>query len=376
MNNEEKVVLNVEDAIELKDMDIVIEDDLPQTEVNVVESENGNLIAVDEEELKKEYEESTDKYSDLDDFYKDLGMKGDETLDYDTIAITDDLIAKACKDLFSLDNASTTKMVKLVKEYRNLPKSEKEKYNVFRQLPDKMKTMINKGSPDKQGRNVVARELLDEIIQSACIDSEFNKVKDLLGSISKELDIKNTTKMYTEYQKGLFETNLVAHRDKIKDEDPKKAELLDKIITSFKHAYMFDNLIEAYKTNGGKYRAKKIDLEKFENRYLNEFNRKYQNSKYDIPNIYQAYHMLDKKLPKDIDLDDIKRFFILFVKYTQNFSPENIEEHTFMYYTIMNIITLNFMDIQEDENEFLNSVKQGVVDVIITIKECNANYNE
>ena len=85
--------------------------------------------------------------------------------------------------------------------------------------------------------------------------------------------------------------------------------------------------------------------------------------------------MLDMKLNGDIHINDIKKFFILFYKYTLNFNPSVVEEHTFMYYTIMNIITLNFLDLyeKEDENEFLVKVKNGVMNVINTIKECDEN---
>ena len=386
-NNDEKVVLQFDDLIEALGGDVTLvptetsikepkeetTEDVIETEVQMTETECGNIITIDEKELQEMNDESTDKFSDLEDFYKELGMEGNETIDMDSVVLSDKVVAKACKDLFNLDQASINKITKLIKEYRPLSEEEKNKYNVYRKLPDKLKMMIDSGSPGKEGRNMVAREFLEEIIQASCIDTEFNKVKDLMGSIAKEMDIKNTTKMYTEYQQGLFETNLSQHRDNIKDTNPEKADLLDKIIKSFKNAYTFDNLIEAYKTNGGKYKPKKIELEKFESRILDNFNMKYVNSEFDIPNIHQAYHMLDKKLPADIDLDDIKRFFVLFCKYTKDFSPSNVEEHTFMYYTIMNIITLNFTDIynEDDKNEFLDKVKQGVINTINTIKECD-----
>ena len=387
MNNDnEKVVLQFDELLEALGENVslapaetqeeVQEEEVVETQVQMMETESGNIITVDEEELKNMNDESTDKFSDLDDFYKELGMEGNETLDFDKIEITDKLIAKACKDLFNLDQASINKITKLIKEYRPLSEDQKDKFNVYRKLPDKLKMMIDSSSPGKDGRNLLAREFIDEIIQAACVDTEFNKVKDLMGSIAKEMDIKNTTKMYTEYQQGLFETNLMQHRDNIKEENPEKAALLDKIINAFRNAYTFENLIEAYKTNGGKYKPKKIELEKFENRILDNFNLKYINSEFDIPNIRQAYHMLDKKLPADINIDDIKRFFVLFYKYTKDFSPSNVEEHTFMYYTIMNIITLNFMDIydEKDDNEFLDKVKNGVINVINTIKECDELY--
>lgn len=373
----EKLVLNFDEFSKALGGDVSTEEVEP-VEVQMVETEAGNIIAVDEEELKKENERSTNDYADLEEFYKEIGINGDETLDLDSIAITNDLIAKACKDLFRLDEASTNKIIKVVKEYRPLSEEEKEKYSAYMKLPDKLKQMINTASPDKIGRNMVARELLDEVIQAACIDSEFNKVKDMMGSLAKDMDIKNTTKMYTEYQLGLFETNLEQHRENIKDKDPEKAEVIGKIIKAFKNSYTFENLIEAYKTNGGKYRPKKIELEKFESRILDQFNQKYINSKFDIPNIFQAYYMLDKKLPKEYSIDDIKRFFVLFYKYTKTFSPNNVEEHTFMYYTVMNIITLNFADMyeKEEENTFLNKVLDGIVNAINTIKECDEKHKK
>lgn len=362
--NTEKKKDNVETVEEKKE-------ELIEAEATLVQTEVGNIVASDDQVFSQD--DSTDKYSDLEDFYHELGMEGNETLDYDSIQLSDDLIGKACSDLFKLNNTDTIKVINLVKSYRSLDKEKREKYNVYKELPNSMQVMIKSSTLDKVGRNMMARELIEEVISCACVDTEFNKVKDLMGSIAKDMDIKNTTKMYTEYQKGLFEDNLIAHRDKIKDTDPNKAELIDKIVTSFRNAYTFDNLIEAYKNNGGAYKAKPIELEKFQTRILNNFNSKYINSTYDIPNINQAYHILDKKLPSDIDINDIKRFFILFCKYTNNYSPSVIEEHTFMYYTIMNIITLNFIDLYEenDENDFLQKVKNGIINVINTIKECD-----
>ena len=238
MNNDnEKVVLQFDELLEALGENVslapaetqeeVQEEEVVETQVQMMETESGNIITVDEEELKNMNDESTDKFSDLDDFYKELGMEGNETLDFDKIEISDKLIAKACKDLFNLDQASINKITKLIKEYRPLSEDQKDKFNVYRKLPDKLKMMIDSSSPGKGGRNLLAREFIDEIIQAACVDTEFNKVKDLMGSIAKEMDIKSTTKMYTEYQQGLFETNLMQHRDNIKEENPEKAALLD-----------------------------------------------------------------------------------------------------------------------------------------------------
>lgn len=382
-HEDEEINITVPEVDTKKEESDVMKEDVPnaeetpileETTIGIGSSENTKLYPVTEAP-EEELGEDTDKFEDLSDFYKELGMDGNERIDFDKVELTDQAILKACTDSFHLDRSSSNKLLALIKEYRPLSKEEKNKFNVYRKLPDKMKAMINANNPSREGRNLIARTFLEEVIQNACVDVEFDKVKDLMGSIAKELDLSNTTKMYTQYQQGLFETNLLQHKENIKDKDPEKAELIDRIVSAFRNSYTFDNLIEAYKTNGGKYKAKNIELDKFETRILDQFNYKYINSKYDIPNIKQAYKMLDMKLNGDIHINDIKKFFILFYKYTLNFNPSVVEEHTFMYYTIMNIITLNFLDLyeKEDENEFLVKVKNGVMNVINTIKECDEN---
>ena len=43
--------------------------------------------------------------------------------------------------------------------------------------------MIDSSSPGKDGRNLLAREFIDEIIQAACVDTEFNKVANVEFSL-------------------------------------------------------------------------------------------------------------------------------------------------------------------------------------------------
>ena len=83
MNNDnEKVVLQFDELLEALGENVslapaetqeeVQEEEVVETQVQMMETESGNIITVDEEELKNMNDESTDKFSDLDDFYKEL----------------------------------------------------------------------------------------------------------------------------------------------------------------------------------------------------------------------------------------------------------------------------------------------------------------
>ena len=83
--------------------------------------------------------------------------------------------------------------------------------------------------------------------------------------------------------------------------------------------------------------------------------------------------ILDRNLPSYINMDDIRKFLITFCKYCRNFKPENIVEHTFMYYFIMNIRTLDIYNKDDEkDNEFYKKFINNIVSFIdLIIKKEN-----
>lgn len=309
-------------------------------------------------------EESTDIYADL---FADAGIK--EEIDFETEEVKDELIVKAIKEILDISTTDAKKTLEVIKEYRALSKEEKEEFSAFIKLPESIRRQINRMTGgSKTHRNDIAKSFIDQIIREAIFDNEITKVQDLMGSVAKELDISNTIDMYSKYQKGLMEDNLRKHAEKLREEgQTDKADQLDKISDAYHQSYTLEVLIKDINEYGGKYKIKNIEMEKIDSRVFDSFNSKYIESEFTIPDIKEAFAIA---LSKFIDYDekDIKKFFIVFCKYCKDFVPENIEQHTFMYYTLMNIITLNFEDVDAD-NEFAKSIRKSVSNVIEIIKE-------
>lgn len=290
-------------------------------------------------------------------------------VDFFSEEVKDELIVKAIKDLLNCTDADSNVLLSIIKEYKVLPERDRKTYQVYNKLPDSVKAQINRiNGNSKAYRNEIALNFLDSIIKEAVIDKEVDNVKDLMNSVAKELDMSNTVEMYTKYQKGLMEDNLRSHAEKLRTEgDTEKAEKLDLISSAYHDSYTFESIKNGIINNGGKYKIKPIEIEKYETRVFDDFNRKYINSEFNIPNILEALKIACNKMT-DYDEYVILKFFIIFCKYCKNFTPDNIEQHTFMYYTLMNIITLNFEDINED-NEFTKEVKKSLSEVLDLIKE-------
>lgn len=361
-----KKTLDENKSDQVKEMEEIISNvevnpDTPLEEADITVAPNplGNLV-----EVQADVEEATtDIYADL---FEDAGIH--EELDFENQELKDGLVIKAIKDILGIKDEDANKTLEVIKEYRSLSEEDRKEYKAYMALPYSIQKEINRMTGNtKTQRNNIARSFLDQIIRDSIIDEEIGKVKDLMGSVAKELDISNTIDMYTKYQKGLLEDNLKNHAIKLREEGQNdKADQLDKIAEAYHQSYTLDNIKNEIINNGGKLKFKPIELEKV-SRVFNTFNRKYETSEFMIPNIMEALDVAIEKFP-EYDVKDITKFFIIFCKFCKNYTPDNIEQHTFMYYTLMNIITLNFEDVNKD-NEFAKSIRKSVSEVIDLIKE-------
>lgn len=361
-----KKTLDENKSDQVKEMEEIISNvevnpDAPLEEADITVAPNplGNLV-----EVQADIEEATtDIYADL---FEDAGVH--EELDFENQELKDDLVIKAIKDILGIKDEDANKTLEVIKEYRSLSEEDRKEYKAYMALPYSIQKEINRMTGNtKTQRNNIARSFIDQIIRDSIIDEEIGKVKDLMGSVAKELDISNTIDMYTKYQKGLLEDNLKNHAIKLREEGQNdKADQLDKIAEAYHQSYTLDNIKNEIINNGGKLKFKPIELEKV-SRVFNTFNIKYETSEFMIPNIMEALDIAIEKFP-EYDVKDITKFFIIFCKFCKNYTPDNIEQHTFMYYTLMNIITLNFEDVNKD-NEFAKSIRKSVSEVIDLIKE-------
>ena len=103
----------------------------------------------------------------------------------------------------------------------------------------------------------------------------------------------------------------------------------------------------------------------------NNFNRKYENSRFKISDIFMCKRVIMKCIP-ELEEDYVNKFIMLFCKVCENKNPDNIEDHVFMYYTIQNIRLLEHdkLDemIEDKRSDMYLTVTENIKKVIEKIK--------
>lgn len=266
-----------------------------------------------------------------------------------------------CKELgdLGLSEEDTQQLYSIILRYQ-----AKEKFNIYNELPAMVRNMVDNLAMSKSPKvlSEVSKNILEFFINQLHMEQEFI---DLQESLKKELEIPGVVDMYAEHLIKSMEVDLIKKADEIEEKDPEKAKQLRHVSKTFTDTYKFT--LQRLELDSNPKIVKKInkDLKKF-NRHCMEFNYKYQNSKFKITNVSLLVNCLERHLGEDISTDDIKKFVLLFTNICRNMSDKNIIEHTFMYYTIKNILTIEHL---QKDNEFYINMINDITDIINRIKE-------
>ena len=260
------------------------------------------------------------------------------------------------------DDASADELLKML----NLFKENGEQKDVFNILPQTIKDMIIRQVPIGERTPLAleffAKSFIDHIKAEIKLDSDYIEFQD---SIKKEMDIPNYIDLYNENIREVMEEQMLEKADIIEPKNKEHADRLRLVSKYFTYSHSYGLMIkriENYKSNGGDISTKLGSrLSKF-NKLCNKFNRGYASSKFNIRDIREVAPILDRILPDDISMDNIKRFIILFVDTTKGMQPidSRIHQHTYMYYFINNIVMLDHID--ELKTDFSK-------DIVINIKK-------
>lgn len=340
------------------------------------EIEKGNIP----EELLEEEEEKT-QYARVDEHGNIVGYV-DPELECDLIsaATMEDIdkkmsdpqnVMKAMQKTYDLKHsdlniANVQALTDLVK------RKEKGDKIYYSDLPDVFKTRIAQTISSEGGgaymgnkeiKNQMAEALIDNIHMQLISDQMENTVIDMQNSIknymTKELGEMFNTSRSQQHKIMLEQMPLLAS----KAEDPQKADILLKVSDAYKQAYTLEDMFNSYCK--GKPKIKSIDVEKIQKHYFT-FNDKYRKSKWVIRDVAMLAPILDRNLDKDIDMKDILTFIAIFLKYTEmkNMNPENIWDHTFMYYVVFNIASLDIYKkvdgLNDNDTEFYEGFKSNL----------------
>lgn len=298
---------------------------------------------------------------------------GNEQLDEDILAkLFED------KDLQDIQDVSTLSSV--IKRRMN-----GEKFPMYEALPQFLKNEVNKVMLQTAGMaknnkqqlsiNKVSEMFIDTIIDEYKASKEFQfDLDSLLTGFDKDIEEANREMSselgdmmlsLDEERKIELEKAIGRCKEEGKIESIEKLEAIRDTIDS---AFNLNEFAEACKS----IKIKKYELEKPQ-KVFNGFNYKYEKHKNTINDISTCPIILNNHLKEYTTKQNIL-LCIAFCKYCMNMSPDNMEEHTFMYYFIRNIITLDRVnpkgmcyDIMDDKQ------KKFYDDFIISLDKCLKN---
>lgn len=281
------------------------------------------------------------------------------------IILPENIIKTNASDKFaSFNEEDMLKFIELIKTYQ-----AGDTNNLFNRLPETLQKEITKSYFENGGgvdlkyyKKMFAKNIVDSFILESSIDKiqidfqdELKKCMDDIGEEIKEY-------YSDEVQNRIKKLRKVS--DTIKDTEPDKSKTLLDIAGMIEESYELNTLKNTLSTRF--FKIKPFELEKPE-KIFKEFNYKYTNSLYNIHNISMVPPILRNHFSEDeISDDQIMKFVIIFCKYTQNMKPTNVVEHSFMYYFIMNIISLSVFN--HAETEFYDNLLKNIKECILLIK--------
>lgn len=299
-------------------------------------------------------------------------LDGSEPVTYDK-----DAVMQVLQKNYGKHNMEVADLERLIAAMDKQRQGEKVKFTDMPPIIQKeiMNTIITEGN----GKYVANKEIKDQMtrifIQGLMEDSLYQEINNVfldLGQTINNIAKEEATEAYNNSfaeQRKILETVIPETAEKLKDSDPEKADALQGVHSAYKNSYTLEGMLFGY-THTGKCKIKKYDVENIQ-RWYDDFNRKYENSKWIIRDISMVEPILRRRLDEEkYTINDIKAFLLVFCKYTMNMRPSNITEHTFMYYFIMNIINLDIFDRDNEEDaKFYGNFVDKICNFIDIIKE-------
>ena len=291
---------------------------------------------------------------------------GERTFDLNEIEITRDMVKTKIGADYAGDNMSDEDSAQLFEVMMRFKKGEK--FNVYNALPEAIKRPIDKMAMEagsKANKNDIAKLVVTQFMSDLQIDKAFIDFND---AIQKELKLMNFTEMYSEHRLEVMEVKLLESANHIESENPEKAEMLRSISRIFTDTYMMGTMRNAL--NNRKNRQFIKDTSKY-GKICRSFNSKYENSKFKINNVMLLLGILNRKFADNPEItdEDIMRFIMLFCRECEMKNSNNILDHVFMYYTVQNILMLDYANDTDESNMFTKQLLSNIIDVIMLIRE-------
>lgn len=304
-------------------------------------------------------------------------------------------IVNNVKSKMDLDDDDAYEFINIIREFKA---SGGRVPNLFDRLPEKIQEMIKglmreSNIPGKHIDQVTAM-VMSEFVNNAEVDAAF---VDLEKTLAETLKIPSLVDMYGEHTNTLMEKNIPEMIEKIKDEEPEKAEMLQKVKDGYTASRTLSRVKEFYLSNNS---AKKM-VRRADNEFrhcIDSINRKNANTRFKM---YDAYEMiaalakvlcadpvleyskcknLDIDIPEDviklIDLKasetDIKKLVTLICFSCESLNATDVIDASYMYYLTKNVIMLKHT--QDAKTDFAAELINNICDLIALIRDEEAKF--
>lgn len=270
--------------------------------------------------------------------------------------------------------------------------------NLYNVLPKKIQDTINKLMLESKipvhHRNEVSKLILNEFINSAEVEAAF---VDFEKALNETLQIPSMVDMYGEHTREVMEKNIPEMIEKIKDEEPEKAAMLEKVKDGYTKSYTLELVKSAYESSSSMrktVRRSDIDFR----RCLDDFNKKNSTTRFKMYDVYEVPNALAKVLCADpvaqyarcieggteipesvqklVDFktseDDIKKFCVLLTSSCEELNAEDVLDASYMYYLTKNIIMLRHT--ADGKTGFAAELINNICDVIALIRNKEAEF--
>lgn len=251
-----------------------------------------------------------------------------------------------------------------------------EKFSVYNALPQSIKNIVdNMNSGSIAMRNEIAKDLMKTFIEG--IESE-KELVDFNDAFQKE--VQETVGDLSELYSSVLEDRCSKLEEVIKELEGKgkneEAKTYKELLNAFNDSHSLVRQLDALDNMSGIRKAlRRATKPGYLDRAIQYFNYKYtlrKNKKLIIKDMSNVPMILLRVLNKSgqdrtFTMDDVYQYVMLLCEVCKNYSPDNPVEHQFMYYSVNNIIALDFVEMEK--SEFNKELIQNIVKVIDKIHE-------
>ena len=264
------------------------------------------------------------------------------------------------RDLFKeygISDDDSVALFKIIMQYKNDGIAQ----GLYNKLPPTVKNLadglivVGKTESAKVSKDNAAKILIDSFIGDAKFSASIDEFNEEMNNL-----LISSTEEYKSLMNGYIES-VYKDIDKIKTEDPEKAETLSKIKQAFEDAEVYAKELEWLDHISAK-KLKKITQNSFDNECF-YFNKKVNTTDIKLPDIREAYPIIKKALPGYTELQ-IKEFIIAICKSSYNLDVNKIEDLAYIHRSIENIFAFRVLSKAAFESDLAKKVF-GNISVVI-----------